>query len=575
MSYDADLLASHKSSDWLTPEDECRSNPKQKQLGAFYTPTALSDLLVDWAVRRGDEKILEPGFGGCGFIESAQRRLRDLSTQAPVKQIFGCDIDDVAYRFLSRVMPDSRIELQFPQLDFMSARPGTTWHEEFDVVVGNPPYVAYQLIPTVDRHAYQDRLKASGFLDVSARASLWAYFVLHAITFLKLGGRVAWVLPGSFLQANYARPVRDHLERLFERTYVCRVHERLFVKSGADEETVVLLADGYGTKEGKGEVTYAQVANLGQLAAAIESWRICKAKTETTAQSCVSVARNVPNDLLPRPRGDIPARRLGDVVRVKIGIVTGDNDFFALSTKQAESLGIETRHLVPLLSKFAMAPGARLTASDMANAAKTAAKCWLVTPKELPSGIESVDQYLLAYPQTKIETVATFKKRVLWHCADDRRPPDAFWPVMRDVGPRIVMNEAQVNCTNTIHRVYALPKTSSTDMLIAFVGILSTMGQLSAEMRGRHYGSGVLKHEPRDVEAIEIPWIEIADKRSLKRLVQSIDRLLRNDDFDGARQAADEYLIDELPHMTSNYVRNMERALLTIRSRRMPQVRRA
>ena len=79
---------------WAEPIGACRRNPNQKMLGAFYTPPALSDILVEWAVRNADDRVLEPGFGGCGFIESAFKRLAKLGASDPGSQIFGCDVDD-------------------------------------------------------------------------------------------------------------------------------------------------------------------------------------------------------------------------------------------------------------------------------------------------------------------------------------------------------------------------------------------------------------------------------------------------------------------------------------------------
>ena len=41
-------------------------------LGAYYTPERLSQLLTDWAIRHVDDTVLEPSFGGCGFLATAR-----------------------------------------------------------------------------------------------------------------------------------------------------------------------------------------------------------------------------------------------------------------------------------------------------------------------------------------------------------------------------------------------------------------------------------------------------------------------------------------------------------------------
>jgi len=44
---------------------------KQKLRGGYYTPSKLADFLVNWAVRDGTERILEPSAGNGNFVVSA------------------------------------------------------------------------------------------------------------------------------------------------------------------------------------------------------------------------------------------------------------------------------------------------------------------------------------------------------------------------------------------------------------------------------------------------------------------------------------------------------------------------
>ena len=51
---------------------------KQKLRGGYYTPAPLCDYLVNWAIRTGDENILEPSCGNGNFITSALGKLNSL-----------------------------------------------------------------------------------------------------------------------------------------------------------------------------------------------------------------------------------------------------------------------------------------------------------------------------------------------------------------------------------------------------------------------------------------------------------------------------------------------------------------
>lgn len=545
----------------------------QKKLGAFYTPTVLSDILVEWAIQSSHDTVLEPGFGGCGFIESALSKLEAFGCPHPASQLFGCDIDDGAFDVLRSTLPVTVVEQQFPKQDFLHCTPGLTWPEKFVAAVGNPPYVSYQTLGATAREHHQRVLHASGFADVSARASLWAYFVLHATSFLLRGGRLAWVLPGSFMQAHYAQPVRAHLGRLFQRLFVARVHDRLFKHTGADEETVVVLAEGYGlgTMEGASS-TFRQIDTLADLREAIAIWQ--RSDNVEVVPRDIDTSRTPARPTVPATTPPVPTRKLGEIVRLKIGLVTGDNSFFVLSTAEAKARGLRLSTLRRVLSKFSMIRGVALTDSDLDAALDDGARGWLVTSPQLPSSSVTLTRYLGTYPEDKLASVATFKKRKYWHSIDDGRPPDAFWPVMRDLGPVLVLNRASVNCTNTIHRAYCREGVSDIELLLALLGVASTYGQLSAEICGRHYGSGVLKHEPREAEAIELPWANVADADAIRAAVSAGDISMRLGNAAGFRDVADEFFIAHTPGYTRCYVEELEAILREARSVRMPKTRR-
>ncbi len=548
---------------------------EQKQLGAFYTPTALSDMLVNWALRHADDTVLEPGFGGCGFIDSALRRLRHLGCPAPAEQVFGCDIDQHAFDVLRTTLPATVVERHFPESDFLDCSPLQTWPERFSAAVGNPPYVSFQSLGGDCRTRYQEVMRKSGFNALPARASLWAYFVLHAASFLQPGGRAAWVLPGSLLQANYAQVVRAHLQRRFQRILVARVHERLFLNVGADEETVVLLAEGYrqdATEQGQPCVI--DVNTLPGLQEAIAAWESAPSLVPEVDTHIVTESRPWQRRL-PRGRIEVPSRTVGETVRIRIGLVTGDNRFFVLSTEEAKARGLPLKSLRAILSKFSMISGATLTSDDMDRAAETGERAWLVSTPKLPCRSTRVTRYLQSYCSEKLSRVSTFRKRSVWHAIEDGRPPDAFWPVMRDEGPALVLNNAGVNCTNTIHRAYRRPEASQEDLLLTVLGVASTYGQLSAEMKGRHYGSGVLKHEPREAESIRVPWVLNAEMPALLIAVAELDARLRDGQRTDARRTADEFFRQHDPNYSINYIRRLDSMLCEFRHQRVPMTRRS
>jgi len=368
---------------------------------------------------------------------------------------------------------------------------------------------------------------------------------------------MAWILPGSFLFAEYASVVRSYIARHFERSLIVQLGQRLFLSEGTEEITAVLLADGrQQSMERDGQFHLDFASTLVDLREGIQAWvqgggrarrmngRIGTAfLTDETAVSMQTVASA--GRLL----------RIADIADVRIGIVTGANPFFVLGASTAASHNLPESCLHPILAKFSMAPGASLTCADLEQARLKDQRCLLLDTGHptLERKGSALRQYLATMPRAKHHANRTFKKRALWHQPDDRRNPDAFFPYMYHHGPRLILNEADTTSTNTIHRVYfkteAQPEgvSKNTWQKACAVSILSTFSQLSGELQGRCYGAGVLKHEPSEAGRIRLVSPEKLDARQVNRMFKQVDTALRNGQAEEARRLADIFVLQALP----------------------------
>lgn len=506
---------------------------RRRALGAYYTPDRLSTVVTEWAIKRLDDRVLEPGFGGCGFLVAAKLRLEALGQHQPDHFIHGCDVDDEAFGHLKQVFHANPSPRHFPKTDFLDTAAGTTWGgRRFRVALGNPPYVSYQALGDKRDH-YQGVLARSGWSGLSGRASLWAYFVLHALTFLEQGGRIAWVLPGSLMRANYARFVKEVIASRFGKAALFHVHERLFTPAGAEEETVILAATDFG-HEGDGPLREYYVERVYDLGRALHDWE--HGRLPPTQRG-----RSAPLAALGRLEG-LENIALGDLLTARIGVVTGNNKFFLFSKQRAEDEGIPLDLLQPILAKGSMAPGLTMGRRELNAAREAGLACYLISSPSIPASNASITAYLKSYPKVDIAQVSTFKKRRNWHEPADQQIPDAFWPVMRDLGPKLILNPLGLHCTNTLHRLFFKDCVTQRQRKVIAIALQSTYAQLQAELCGRSYGAGVLKHEPRDVEKIIIPWPKKVDRRHTDRTFQRIDQALRSDRALEAMRLADSYI---------------------------------
>ena len=219
------------------------------ELGAYYTPPALCERLLDMATEAGVDwrsaRILDPACGGGAFLAPVARRimenLDDCSAETVLENIqnrlCGFELDPFA-AWLSQVFLDVTLgELYFETgtrpgslvlvLDTMEQSPG---EEGFDLVVGNPPYGRVSLSPDL-----RNRFRRSLF----GHANLYGVFTDLALRFARPGGVIAFVTPTSFLAGEYFKNLRGLLGREAPPVSIDFVGERKGVFTDVLQETLL------------------------------------------------------------------------------------------------------------------------------------------------------------------------------------------------------------------------------------------------------------------------------------------------------------------------------------------------
>lgn len=522
--------------DYIHPvEDDVE---RRRSLGIYYTPRSAAALLAKWAIRAGDDTILEPSFGGCTILEAAVARLRDLGCPQPPKQIFGFDVDESAFVHLRRLMgnyPSS----QFLQQDFLSVLPDQL---HVKAVIANPPFVSYHRMNEAQRTVVRTwrQIHPPTF---PMTASLWAYFLSHSLSFLQTGGRLAFVLPFAASSSDYARPIRDLLGRRFASVALYRVTEQLFIQAGAEEGTVILLADSYlGPTNNRGPRVERSVASLKDLHGLL---------SEDHGGGAWGASVNVdpaPGDpasqILHRAMSRGLLSTLGDILTVSIGEVIGDTAYLVKSFAEWEVVGIPPRYLRPIVTRMRDVAGLRLTKEEVSSLYSPIPL--LLTPPvtRLP---KTIREYLDAYPAKQLSSNKTFAKRNPWYSVPYQTTASAFIGSMAHGSPKIVSNCAGISCANGLYKL-SLRKGRPWRSLLSAVS-LTTVFKFSAETHARVRGSGVMKLEPSDVRKLLIPaQPPLVDAKAARILLNELDTLLRRGEHESATSIADRvfYLSTEL-----------------------------
>ena len=235
---------------------------ERHQLGQFYTPRPIAELIVEWSVRSPDDKVLDPGCGSGTFLVEAYKRLAELKLKKPytqvkhvpenvhkqiLSQLYGVDINEFPAHLTAMNLSMKNVRVPSPMhnifvRDYFTIRPGfkelapykaktpegekevEVVFKDFDAVVGNPPYTRWGELPReVQNHittSIGDLLEKYDLMPQAGRRgaeyNMVTFWITHSIGFLKEGGRLGMIVSDSWLQATYGirfgRLLADHFK---------------------------------------------------------------------------------------------------------------------------------------------------------------------------------------------------------------------------------------------------------------------------------------------------------------------------------------------------------------------------
>lgn len=472
---------------------------ERRILGRFDTPRPLAQALADWAVRHSTDTILEPSCGGGVIVKSVLCRLAELGAKKLNDRVWACDVDPRALAETRRCIAPYTANLVLG--NFLATPPRSFGNSKFKIVIGNPPYVRLHTMDAAMRETARKSLPETTQLD--AKASLWAYFPIHAFKMLAIGGRMGWILPEIVFHSEYGKQVLDWAKRNFQKCVAVSLRERCFLADGAKERVVVLLLAGAG-QQSEREIEMVEFTSASECITTLPKLAHSKSPNlpQLNGHAVPHLVSNFAATTSQIMESATDLKRFGDFVDVKIGVVTGDNDFFLLSEEQRSSAKLGPRHFQRVVSKFTdLGGGFHFEQSNGAQDRLNAERIWLLCPK--PTSVDRpLTKYLDAYPKAAITKNKTMGKRMDWQVPQLGAAPEAFFQYMGKQGPRIVLNEAGHYCTNTIHRIFFTKRLSKAKRRAICLSLHSSYSQLSAEFEGRQYGSGVLKLEPSEVRRL-------------------------------------------------------------------------
>lgn len=511
------------------------SSIARKSRGAFFTPSSLAEFIAKWSIRSGDDKILEPACGEAEFMLAAFDRLISMGVdvKAAEQNITGIEIHKRSAQAAKERLTLRQCNCSVEVGDFLKREETGKYH----AVIGNPPYIRFQAVSTEQRTLIKRVSERSG-VKMNALSSTWAPFVVQSALSLKRGGRLGLVLPAELLTVNYAASIRSFLMKSFSSIQLVTFDELVFPE--VQEEVVILLADGY--QQGEAHlIKWRQCSDLADLPSSqLVDYVPASHNDRWSGLFASGSALAYLQDLLSEGFF-VPLETWG---KVSLGVVTGNNDYFALNANDISQFGLGEEDLISLCP-----PGSKhlrcldFTKQDYLRLFECEGKAKLFYPKGqlTPAAEKYIEQGL----SRGVNQAYKCRKRSPWWRVPVGEIPDAFVTYMNSYGPNICTNSAGVIALNSCHGLFFFEENADIGRELLSLACMNSATLFGAEIVGRSYGGGMLKLEPKEACRLPVPSLGVivgaADK--LRAIKPYALQLMRQRDYDAVVGLVDAVLI--------------------------------
>lgn len=466
----------------------------QKLRGGFYTPDELVDLalrrLLEQLDRREALRILEPAAGDGAFL----RGLARLGLNESIDRVTAVEISEREAERCRSTASALGLSAEIIPADFLSWQ--LTDREQYDVAVGNPPFVRFQFVDDASKLIAKNLAEDLG-LPARGVANLWVPILLGALRSLRVGGAFSFVVPAECFTGVSAGAVRTWLVRECANVTVDLFAPGSF--PGVLQEVVVL--SGRRSSNRAGTRTVSIVDHAGEasqwshrVSAEARSWTHLLLRPDEI--EVLEHARELPS-----------IKSLGAVAKFEVAAVTGANAFFSINHDTMLEFALDP-WTVPLLPRLRHARGLIYSQGDHDALVRSGMKSGLLdfsSDRPNPERSEGAARYLRSGEIQDLHLRYKTRIRDIWYRVPLVRSEPLMLSKRAHGYHRMVLNEAGAATTDTIYRGWTTSQDVTARDLVA--GFHNSLTLLTAEIEGRSFGGGVLELVPSEVDRLSIPAI--------------------------------------------------------------------
>lgn len=460
-----------------------RTPEERRQLGATYTPDRIIASMIRWASEHGTPaRIVDPGAGSGRFLLAAADAFPDA-------ELVAVECDPLAALMLRANLSarhlTSRATVHVS--DYRLADVGRT--SGSTLFIGNPPYVRHHQI-SGDAKAWFASAAKRMTVPASKLAGLHVYFFLRTAQLAQKGDFGCFITSSEWLDVNYGITLRRLLGETLGGTSIhVLAPEALPFSDAMTTGAITCFRVGTHAKQIKMRRVKALDSLNGLKTGKQVPWPQAKATSRWST--------------LLRPTRPVPEGyvELGEICSVHRGQVTGSN---AIWIDGPHARNLPKHVLLPSITK-----GRELIAAGEAVSDPATLRRVIDLPEDLDTlsteHRRDVEKFLNYAKSRGAHEGYIARHRRAWWAVGLRAPAPILVTYMARRPPAFVRNLCEARHINIAHGIYPREKLTPR--------ILDTLTNwLRKNVRiesGRTYAGGLTKFEPREIERILVPSIEV------------------------------------------------------------------
>ncbi|MEA4852862.1 MAG: class I SAM-dependent methyltransferase [Christensenella sp.] len=512
-----------------------KDSSEQKLRGAYYTPLQLANAMVSLFASEAIHSVLEPSCGDGVFLDS----LTQLGLIDQIAFVDAVEIEpDEAQKVQNNYSHYHNVHVLNEDFFELYARMVSS-KKQYDLILGNPPYIRYQYLTETQREL-QSKILTSHGMKANKLINAWVAFLVACVQLLSENGKIALVIPAEILQVAYAEDLRLFLSEHLAKITLITFEQLVF--PDIEQEVVVFIGEKGSEEKGIRIIEMNDLAGFDTLDLRLNGFQKMQHVKEKWTKYFTTVKEM---ELIQTIRSDKRFAKFSDYGLINIGITTGNNSYFSITEDVCNKYDLENVTL-PLIGRSSHAHGILFTDEDWAKNKASGKRARLLNFPDLPIENYPVGhKKYIALGEASGENVGyKCSIRDRWYIVPSVWIPDAFFLRRNNLYPKFVLNHCGAVSTDTMHRMKFNAGVEPENVLLSYYNSLSFA---FTELCGRSYGGGVLEILPREMGNIMLPKIETIEDSKRDSLLQRIDDIVRNDDnIEKALDIVDQEILEDI-----------------------------